>query len=100
MCDEYSNFFKKLVNFQVHFFILLVCVLDDNELKSLREQIKEKENTIDELKSDCEEKEKDFKSMYEKLQADMKEQRNEKNILKMVCIIKYDQISVLLVPRC
>ena len=58
--------------------------MDPVELDNLREQIQQKQNTIEGLKSDNEEMEKDWKKKYEELEASMKSLRNEKNILQMV----------------
>ena len=58
--------------------------VDPSELDDLREQIQRKQNTIDGLRSDNEEKEKDWKKKFEELEIAMKGLRNEKNILNMV----------------
>ena len=61
--------------------------MDPLELEDLREQIQRKQNTIDGLKSDNEEKEKDWKKKFEELEISMKELRNEKNTLNMVRVL-------------
>lgn len=62
----------------------MTAKVDPVELESLREQIHQKQNTIEGLKSDNEEMEKDWKKKFEELEASMKSLRNEKNVLQMV----------------
>ena len=63
--------------------------IDPSELTELREQINKKQHTIDELRSDNEEMEKDWKRKFHQLEADMKNLRNEKNELSMVKFQNY-----------
>uniref|UniRef100_A0A7M5X8X7 Kinesin motor domain-containing protein n=1 Tax=Clytia hemisphaerica TaxID=252671 RepID=A0A7M5X8X7_9CNID len=69
--------------------------VDPSELEDLREQIQRKQNTIDGLRSDNEEKEKDWKKKCEELEIAMKELRNEKNILNMEVINVQEKNNIL-----